>query len=115
MHGFADGYFVSENELVKEINLYLARLDLAATALRHIESQSPPVSPAVYAAAMELKIIGGQKPRNTQITQTKHLRGARNNYPREMFVAGPRARSPCLVLTVDCVVSQASLITLRVS
>lgn len=49
MHGFADD---SENELVKKINLYLSRLNLATATLRYTES---PISPTIYATAMELK------------------------------------------------------------
>lgn len=61
MHGFADGYFVSENELVKEMNLYLARLNLAAATLRHVESLNSPIPPAVYSAAVELKNFTGME------------------------------------------------------
>lgn len=48
MHGFADD---SENELVKKINLYLSRLNLATATLRYSES---PISPTIYTTAMEL-------------------------------------------------------------
>lgn len=55
MHGFADD---SENELVKKINLYLSRLNLATATLRYTES---PISPTIYTTAMELKNYGSKE------------------------------------------------------
>lgn len=54
MHGSAN-FSVRENKLVKEINLYLARLDFATATLRHVQAQTSPVSPSTHATAVELK------------------------------------------------------------